>query len=131
VPRPRIRRSFLNPLIPTPPRDCADVSPSGDFLVLRQAVRERSGRIRTPDGNAPNDHQCAIARPRFPTRTRAKIDDALAKGYITLGMKDWATSLCRQNEASFDAFLEKSGRVFALLMEPTHTSSMPPDQKTS
>ena len=53
------------------------------------------------------------------TRIKAKVDAAARDHYITNGMKDWALSLCRSDEAAFDAFCEKSGPTFAYLFKPT------------
>ncbi len=38
-------------------------------------------------------------------RAEAKVADALARGFITPAMRDWATALCSRDEASFDTFL--------------------------
>lgn len=51
-------------------------------------------------------------------RIKSKVDQAAKDGFITHAMRAWATDLCTQSEASFDAFCEKSGPVFAHLLKP-------------
>lgn len=51
-------------------------------------------------------------------RIKAKVDAAARDHYITNGMKDWALSLCRSDEAAFDDFCTKSGPTFAYLFKP-------------
>jgi phage I-like protein len=46
-------------------------------------------------------------------RVTEKVAGALRDGVITPGMKDWATALCRTDEASFDHFVAETGPVFA------------------
>lgn len=58
-------------------------------------------------------------------QAQEKVRAALAKGYITPAMKDWAVALCRSDEAAFDTFLEKSGPVFGELLRETHTKGVP------
>ena len=51
-------------------------------------------------------------------RADAKVTKAMNDGYITPAMRDWAVSLCAQDPASFDAFLEKSVPPYAHLTRP-------------
>lgn len=60
-------------------------------------------------------------------RTKAKISDALGKGYITPGMVDWATALCVQDEASFDGFVASNVPAYAYLSQ-TLLPDHPPDR---
>ena len=55
---------------------------------------------------------------RDQKRALAKVKDALDRGFVTPGMKDWATAICARDEASFDTFLSKSVPAFAQLMTP-------------
>jgi phage I-like protein len=64
-------------------------------------------------------------------RASQKVEDALRSGYLSPGMKDWATALCMSNEASFDSFLAKSVPQFAHILKPTHTSAAPPGSRQS
>ncbi len=41
-----------------------------------------------------------------------RIDRAVEDGHLTPAMRDWATALCRQDPASFDRFLETSGKPY-------------------
>ncbi|WP_457650345.1 phage protease [Profundibacter sp.] len=59
-------------------------------------------------------------------RAQAKVNDALQRGYISPAMKEWATALCQQDEASFDGFLEKSVPQFAHLSKPSAARATPP-----
>lgn len=60
-------------------------------------------------------------------RAAAKVDEALQGGYISPAVKEWATALCQQDEASFDSFIEKSTPQFAHLFKPSGTSATPPE----
>lgn len=48
-------------------------------------------------------------------RAEAKVRDAMAAGYLTPAMRDWAVSLCRQDPDSFEAFLSSSLPAYAHL----------------
>ena len=59
-------------------------------------------------------------------RASQKVADALQSGHISPAMKDWATALCRFNEASFDSFVASSIPQFAHLFTQTHTAKAVP-----
>lgn len=59
-------------------------------------------------------------------RADRKVSDALSKGHISPGMKDWALDLCARNEADFDSFLNSFPPAFAHLFEPSGMSGLPP-----
>jgi phage I-like protein len=59
-------------------------------------------------------------------RAREKVTEATRKGYLSPAMQDWATALCRSDEASFDAFLAKSVPAFAHLTAESHLRGLPP-----
>ena len=40
-------------------------------------------------------------------------------------MKDWATALCRSDEAGFDRFLASSAPACSALLRPSHASALP------
>ena len=50
-------------------------------------------------------------------RAEGKVRDAMAAGYLTPAMRDWAVSLCRQDPDSFDAFLSSSVPAFAHMVQ--------------
>lgn len=60
------------------------------------------------------------------TKAKAKVKDAMDKGFISPGMRDWATALCQQDETSFDTFIAGAVPQFAHLMKPSHMSGPPP-----
>lgn len=62
-------------------------------------------------------------------RASQKVSDALRRGYLSPGMKDWATALCRADETSFDRFLASSVPQFADLSRPMITSALPPGSR--
>jgi phage I-like protein len=55
-------------------------------------------------------------------QARRKVDKALQSGHLSPAMKDWATALCRSDEASFDRFIASSIPQFAHLS----TTIVPP-----
>lgn len=59
-------------------------------------------------------------------RANRKVAEALRLGHIPQSMKDWATALCRSDEASFDQFVANSGPAFSRLLQPSHAGSVPP-----
>ncbi|MDK3075928.1 phage protease [Sedimentitalea sp. JM2-8] len=63
---------------------------------------------------------------RTKERATAKVKDALARGFITPAMKDWATALCAQDEASFDRFVATSVPAYAHLMKQAVPDGPPP-----
>jgi phage I-like protein len=67
-----------------------------------------------------------MATAQAQGRAETKVAQAIAQGHITPAMKDWATALCTQNEASFDAFIAKSPAAFSHIVTTTHTEGTPP-----
>ncbi|MGB3409144.1 MAG: phage protease, partial [Jannaschia sp.] len=59
----------------------------------------------------------------------AKVEDALRRGYITHGMRDWATALCASDEASFDDFMAGTAPAWAHLTKVSHTAAAAPGSK--
>ncbi len=59
-------------------------------------------------------------------RADQKVSDALRLGRIPPAMKDWATALCRSDEASFDTFIANTGPAFSRLLQPSHVAAAPP-----
>lgn len=51
-------------------------------------------------------------------QTKAMVDKAFDEGYLTPGMRGWATELCQQDPDSFKAFMSMSPRPFAHLLKP-------------
>lgn len=62
-------------------------------------------------------------------RAAQKVDDAMRSGHLSPAMKDWATALCRSDEASFDRFLTSSVPQFAHLSRPAVPSALPPGSR--
>ncbi len=61
-------------------------------------------------------------------RATEKVGDAVRRGYLSPAMKPWAMALCRNDEASFDAFVQTSIPPFAhLLKPPADHMRAPPD----
>lgn len=75
------------------------------IATMEALLAERSVEIATADE----------ARKQF------KVAQAMEKGHISPGMRDWAISLCRSDEASFDAFVTKTPAMFAHLFKPITT----------
>lgn len=52
----------------------------------------------------------------------------MQRGYLSPAMRDWATALCRSDEASFDTFMASSVPAFAHLFAPPmdHMKKPPP-----
>jgi phage I-like protein len=65
-------------------------------------------------------------RDQQESRITAKIAAAARDGFITNGMKSWATDLCRANEPAFDDFMKSAGATFAHLGKPTSRLAGPP-----
>ena len=61
-------------------------------------------------------------------RAKAKVDEALRSGHISPAMRDWATALCFNDEASFDKFVSSSIPQFAHLMKPMQRPGLAPGQ---
>ena len=53
------------------------------------------------------------------SRAQSKVAEALRSGHISPAMKDWATALCFNDEASFDRFVSSSLPQFGHLVKPT------------
>ena len=64
-------------------------------------------------------------------RAAHKVNEALRLGHLSPAMKDWATALCRKDEASFDRFLASSLPQFADLSRPLITSALPPGSRSA
>jgi len=63
-------------------------------------------------------------------RAGQKVAEALRLGHIPPAMKDWATALCRSDEASFDRFVASSAPAFSALLRPSHVAGQPPQSRT-
>jgi len=62
-------------------------------------------------------------------RAQQKVEDAIKRGHISGGMRDWALALCRSDEASFDAFLDATPPAFAHLLTRSGTAAIPPQAR--
>ena len=61
-------------------------------------------------------------------RAQTKVAEALRSGHISPAMKDWATALCFNDEASFDRFVSSSIPQFGHLVKPLVHVGIPPGQ---
>ncbi|MCX7559111.1 hypothetical protein OS190_05985 [Sulfitobacter sp. F26204] len=71
------------------------------------------------------------ASAQAEANAQAKVQAALAEGHITPAMVNWATALCTQNPASFDAFIGQSPAKFGHLTKATNTSGLPPSNASA
>ena len=83
--------------------------------AMAELLRDRNSRIATMSEEV----------------AAAKVQDALKKGYITPGMRSWATALCAQDPDSFDAFISTSVPAYAhLTRDNRHMKAPPPSART-
>ena len=61
----------------------------------------------------------------------ARVQDALRRGFITPAMKGWATALCTQDPASFEAFLSQAVPAYAHLGKALSHMSAPPEGRAA
>lgn len=61
---------------------------------------------------------------------RTRVEDALARGYITPGLSNWALSLCREDPDRFDDFVAKAVPAFAHLSKRIVPAGAPPGATT-
>jgi phage I-like protein len=114
------------------------LDPEADEAAVLQAVRdmlvkdEDAGKAtasarQTPDPArfVPIDTVRAMLAGRnvtlatmSETRATEKVVAALRKGVISPAMKEWATALCRSDEASSDSFVASAVPVFGELSKP-------------
>ncbi|KHQ53002.1 phage protease [Mameliella alba] len=59
-------------------------------------------------------------------RLAAKVEQAIAGGYILPAAKDWALSLCRADEASFDSFIQSTQPPWGHLSKRVVPGGPPP-----
>jgi phage I-like protein len=62
-------------------------------------------------------------------RAETKVATAMRDGYLSPGMKGWATALCASDEASFDAFVAGSIPPFVHLSKSHDYMNVPPKTK--
>lgn len=62
------------------------------------------------------EHRATVA-VMTEREVEAKVEAAVMSAHISPAMRDWATALCRENPASFDAFLSSSAPMFGHLFE--------------
>jgi phage I-like protein len=65
-----------------------------------------------------------VARMR-EDEARARVDAAISGGCLPPAMRDWAVAHCRQDPASFDAFLDAVSPAFACLFEASPAARAP------
>lgn len=81
------------------------------IAALQDLLRDRNKKVA-------NLHESQVA---------AKVESAYQKGYLTPAMREWATALCSQDSASFDAFIAKSAPHFANFDKPVLPDGPPPE----
>ncbi|MBF9050534.1 hypothetical protein GTA62_15265 [Roseobacter sp. HKCCD9010] len=69
-----------------------------------------------------NDRGSKVAMAR-ENEVEAMVSDALDEGFITPGMRDWATALCRQDPDSFVQFTKSAAPAYAHLFKPAVSGS--------
>jgi phage I-like protein len=92
---------------------------------ILQALAEKLAAAPDPAKFVPIDAVQDMMRDRASkmatmseTDVRSKVDLAVREGYITNGMRDWATALCSADPDSFDKFLSGVGPTFSYLQKP-------------
>lgn len=112
-----------------------DTSATEDDVLA--AITDMMKKVEEPDPSkfVPMDAMQAAMRDRgnattmmAQERTQSKVNDALRRGYISPGMKEWATALCNQSEAQFDEFIATSVPQFAHLHQASHLDRLPPSR---
>jgi phage I-like protein len=108
----------------------ADTAPDTLFAKLKAKV-EAAGEADTPDPAKfvpVATVQAMLAERNLSLATASeeraslKVAEALRTGHISPALKDWATALCRSDEASFDRFLSSTLPQFGHLMHPSHAA---------
>ncbi len=108
---------------------------AGDPADAQKTVAELAERLSTPDPAkfVPIATVQAILAERNANiatmseeRAREKVSQATRKGYLSPAMQDWAVALCRRDEASFDAFLQKAVPAFAHITAESQLRGLPP-----
>jgi phage I-like protein len=79
--------------------------------TLQELMRERSNGLATLSAE----------------RAEAKVTDALSRGYLTPAMRNWATELCKTDEAAFDIFMKTALPSYAMLSQQI-VPATPPGQ---
>ncbi len=116
-----------------------DLPPDVDVEALVAAIETALKAAKEPDPAkyAPVAAVADLLRDRNAklatmgeTAAKAKVDAALAKGFITPAMRPWAFALCSQDEASFDGFIAKAAPVYGHLTKRSDMRGPPPGSKT-
>ena len=114
-----------------------DLPPSASIDEIMDAIKALVAQEPDPEKYVPIEALNSAMQERntriLALRDRdveSKVSDALTKGHITPAMKDWATALCTQNPASFDAFVGQSVAPFEHLHNALNQMTAPPDRVT-
>lgn len=116
-----------------------NLSPDMPVEDMLTAIRRVSRTPAEPDPAhyVPREAVAELLRDRNATKdalserdVRRKVEDALHRGYITPAMTDWATTLCAQDEASFEEFLVSAAPAYAHLFAPSRVAALPPGGST-
>ena len=73
------------------------------------------------------DSKVAMARESDVEDT---VNDAMNNGYITPGMRNWATSLCRRDPESFAEFIKNAAPAYAHLFKSRLNGKAIPEHKS-
>ncbi len=99
-------------------RNLAEDGPDPSRYVPIEAVRD----LMQDRGN-----KVAMARE---SDVETMVTKALESGYITPGMRDWATALCRQNPDSFAEFTDSAAPAYAHLFKPAIGGGTAPEPRS-
>lgn len=115
--------------------DLPDTTPPDELLdSLKAALRAPPDPAKFLPVTAMQEilqrHQTDFTTQR-EDRIKARVGAALRDHYITNGMKDWATALCRSDEVAFDTFCKDNGPMFAYLFKPAGGVARVAEQTTS
>jgi len=83
-------------------REAADPEKVVPVAAMRELLAERNAKV---DRLAEREAD-------------AKVEAAVAGGYLTPAMRPWATALCRQAPASFDEFMNSTAPPWAHILKP-------------
>lgn len=144
----------MNPTPPAKPQGTPDAMSPADFMAELASLldlppetppKELLAKLKAKMTAQPNPAdfmpvkavQSMLAERRMERsavaeeRIAAKVERARREGYITPALEDWAVSLCRSDEAAFDAFCATGGPTWAYLFKETHARGVPPGHDTT
>jgi phage I-like protein len=103
----------------------------GGTEVQALGIPDPSRYVEITALNAALESAAQERRAAGEARAKGKIERAIREGFITPGMRKWATALCDQSEAMFDDFCERAGPTFAYLLRPAGIATAHLDLETA